>query len=141
MNVEERYAHLLVKAADGRMSPEERAQFQAALAEHPELAVALELQTSVARDLDLLGHRLRSHEASMPSPHRAGDRLLFTAGVIAAGGGGAGLLAYGLPVFGQLLRTGPGLALLSLGAGLALLTFRLIRARLRAADPYEEIQR
>ena len=134
---DERLAALMVKRVDGVATPAECEELMAHLVDHPELHAELEDQLTLKALTDgwlpRLEGDLASHEPALAAT--LGAALLL--------GGLALLLGFGVAEV-RLDPPAPaavkgGLTLVS--AGSLLLLFHLVRARILARDPYDEVVR
>ena len=136
---------LCVKAVDGVLTNEERAQLERALEADPELRRALEEDRAIKAATDDMARRLRADADLEPPRLPATTRGVLGTGFALVVGALAVAAGYGLYV---VMRdpSVPGVirgAVIAGVAGLSVLLGYVVRLRLRAAgrDPYTEVDR
>ena len=134
---EERLATLMVKLVDGVATPAEKEELMAHVVDHPELHAELEDQLTLKALTDGWLERLDGDQRSQK------PALATTLGTALLLGGLALMMGFGVaevlldPTAPAAIKGGLTLA----SAGSLLLLFHLVRARILARDPYDEVIR
>jgi hypothetical protein len=145
MSLPPNYEALLMKAVDGLLSPEEKTELDAYLAEHPELAAELDDYSDIKETTDAMTTRILQDANIEPPRPTAPTKALLSGSFMLVLAGALLLLGFAGYQFAidsevpMLVKIGAALA----GAGLLSIFGYTLRIRMRAAgrDPYEEIDR
>ncbi len=139
----QRLEHLMMKAVDGMLTPQEKFELDERLAQDPQAQQELQAFVDIKASTDALADRIFMDAALDPIERHAplAVQKRESLGLALLGLGSAGLLGYGvyallfkaaLPLFLKLSFCGAGL-------GLALLFAQIAWRRMRTPDPYKEI--
>jgi anti-sigma factor RsiW len=137
------YEALLMKSVDGLLSPDEKAELDAHLASHPELAAELDDFNQIKETTDAMTTRILQDADIEPPRASASTKAVLTTSFLLMLAGSLLLLGFAGYEFAidssvpPLVKWGAALA----GAGLLVAFAYTLRIRMRAIgrDPYEEI--
>ena len=138
--LDERSLELLMRAVDELLTPDEAAEFEALLAQRPELRSELDEMRGVKVRTDALAARIRATAPTESPPARhwiTGTTALVVSGMALLAGYG-GYMFFGDPEVPTAIRVGVG-AMVAGAAGL--FGYVLLGVLRSGKDPYEEIDR